>query len=138
MAEKSISHEGVVEEMDEKGIRVKISGLAACSECQARGACSVSEGKEKYLTVPLNGSSYTEGDRVHVTISQSLGFMALFLGYGIPFLLVLTLLLIMSGVSDNELANGLVSLGSLLPYYVVLRLFRSRIDRQFLFTLTKT
>jgi len=107
MAEKRISHEGVVENMDGSGIRVKITGIAACTDCLARSACSVSDEKEKRLTVPLNGTSYTPGEKVHVILSQSLGFRALFLGYVLPFLLVMTVLLIMFGISDNELLNGL-------------------------------
>ena len=137
MAEKRISHKGVIEDMDGKGIRVKISGILACSDCLARDSCSVSEEKEKRLTLPLNGFTYKTGEKVNVILSQSLGFRALFLGYVLPFLLVLTILLIMSGISDNELANGLASLGILLPYYAVLWLFRGRTDRQFLFTLSK-
>ena len=138
MAEKRISHEGVIEDMDGSGIRVKITDIAACTDCLARGACSVSDEKEKRLTVPLNGTSYTPGEKVYVILSQSLGFRALFLGYVLPFLLVMTVLLIMSGISDNDLMNGLASLFVLLPYYAGLWLFKGRIDRQFLFTLSKT
>jgi len=137
MAEKKISHEGIVEDREGSRVRVKITGDAACSGCHARGACSISEEKEKSLTLPLRGTNFHVGDRVQVILAQSLGFRALFLGYILPFLLVLTTLLIISGISDNELLSGLASLSVLLPYYIALWLLRDRIDRKFVFTLGK-
>jgi sigma-E factor negative regulatory protein RseC len=137
MAEKSISHEGVIEETDSKEIRVKITDIAPCGDCQAREACPASHGDEKILTVPMIDSGYRAGEKVRVTIAQSLGFRALFLGYGLPLILVLTVMLVMTGISDNELTTGLVSLTILLPYYVALRLLRGRIDRQFLIKLSR-
>ena len=137
MSEKQISHEGIVEDRKNGRVRVKITSYAACSGCHARGACSISEEKDKTMSLPLRGASLKTGDRVNVILSQSLGFRALFLGYIFPFLLVLTVLLVMTGLSDNELLSGLASLSVLPPYYIVIRLLRDRIDRKFEFTLSK-
>ena len=137
MADKRISHEGIVEEISGSKIRVKITSQAACTDCHARGACSISEVKEKLLDIPLNGSTYRAGEKVQVILAQSLGFRALFLGYVLPFLLVLLVLLVMTGLTENELLAGLLSLSILPPYYIGLKLSRGRIDRAFLFTLRK-
>lgn len=137
MSEKQISHEGIVEERTGSRVRVKITSYAACSGCHARGACSISEESDKILSLPIRNNSLETGDRVMVILSQSLGFRALFLGYILPFLLVLTVLLGLTGLSDNELLSGLASLSVLPPYYIIIWLFRDRIDRKFEFTLSK-
>ena len=136
MTEKQISHEGIVEDREGGRVRVKITSYAACAGCHARGACSIPEQKDKTLSLPFSGASLNTGDRVMVTLSQSLGFRAIFLGYILPFLLVLAVLLVMTGLSDNELLSGLASLSVLPPYYIAVRLLRNRIDRKFEFTLS--
>ena len=137
MAEKRISHDGIVDSLKGNEVVVRITSYAACNDCHARGACNVTEEKEKFLRVKAGPSNYTSGEKVRVTLSQSLGFRALFLGYILPFLLVVTALLIASAAGVSELVAGLVSLAVLPPYYIGLKLFRGRLDRQFSFFLQK-
>lgn len=125
-----------MEERDGSRVRVKITSHAACSNCHAKGACSVSGDKEKQLTISSVNNAFKPGDRVRVILARSLGFKALFLVYLLPFILVMAVLLLMSYFSGNELASGLASLGVLPPYYIILRLRKSRIDRQFEFIIT--
>ena len=136
MAENQIEHEGIVEESDGSLVRVRISADAACSGCHARGVCAISEDADKSLTLPIMDGSYQPGQKVKVILARSLGFWALFLGYVLPFLLVITILMVMTGFFANELASGLVSLSVLIPYYILLRLFRDRIERKFEFKLS--
>ncbi|MFC2099198.1 SoxR reducing system RseC family protein, partial [Bacteroidota bacterium] len=96
MAEKKISHDGIVDSMDGNEVIVRITSYAACSDCHARGACNVTEEKEKLMRVQAGSIGYSTGEKVRVVLAQSLGFRALFLGYILPFLLVLTALLIAS------------------------------------------
>ena len=137
MAEKPISHEAIVESRGKSRISLIITGNPACTSCHAKSSCSISGDKEKRLSIPHRGSIVETGDKVRVTLSQSLGFRALFLGYVLPFLLILAILLIMSLITDNELLTGLASLGVLLPYFIFLRFFRDRIDRKFIYQLSK-
>jgi len=137
MAEKHLRHEGIVEGSDGIHTRVRLTGHIACSGCHARGACSISGKKDKTLAIPDRGSSFQSGDKVHVALTQSLCFRALFLGYILPFLIVVSVLIILSSISKNELVNGLASLAVLFPYYLCIRLLRSRIDSKFCFTLKK-
>lgn len=137
MADKRISHDGVVDSLEGTEVVVRITSYAACNNCRAKEACNVTEEQEKFLRVKARASDYTSGEKVRVVLSQSLGFRALFLGYILPFLLVLTALLIASAVGVSELVAGLVSLSVLLPYYIGLKLFRGRLDRQFTFFLHK-
>jgi sigma-E factor negative regulatory protein RseC len=132
MSEKRISHEGVIASMSEDRVTVKITSYAACSSCHANGACPVAGGKEeKLLHIPVHHPTFSIGEKVTVILARSLGFRALFLGYVLPFLLVLTLLLIMTAAGSHELAAGLISLAVLVPYYAGLKLMGRRLDRHF-------
>jgi positive regulator of sigma E activity len=136
MSEKKISHDGVVDSTEGNDVVVRITSYAACNGCHARGACNVTEEKEKYMRIKAIGG-FDPGEKVRVVLAQSLGFRALFLGYILPFLLVLTALLIASATGVSELVAGLISLSVLLPYYIGLKLFRGKLDRQFSFFLHK-
>ncbi len=139
MAEKRISHEGVIASLSEDRVTVKITSYAACSGCHAKGACNMAgEEEEKLLHIPVPDPNFRIGEKVRVILAQSLGFRALFLGYVLPFLLVLTVLLVMTAAGSNELLTGLVSLAVLVPYYVGLKLMKGKVDRQFSFFIQKT
>jgi sigma-E factor negative regulatory protein RseC len=137
MAEKRISHDGIVDSLNGNEVVVRITSYAACTECHARGACNVTEEKEKYIRVKAGTQRFKAGEKVRVILAQSLGFRALFLGYVLPFLAVLTVLLTTTAAGLSELVAGLVSLSVLPPYYIGLKLFRNRLDRQFSFFLHK-
>jgi sigma-E factor negative regulatory protein RseC len=139
MPEKSISHEGVIASMSEDRVTVKITSYAACTSCHAKGACHMAGGEEeKLLHIPVTDPDFSIGEKVRVILAQSLGFRALFLGYVLPFLLVLTMLLVLTAAGSNELLAGLASLAVLLPYYVGLKLTRRKVDSQFSFIVQKT
>lgn len=138
MEEKRISHDGVVDSMDGNEVVVRITSYAACSSCHARGACNVTEEKEKLMRVGAGTSSFRTGEKVRVVLAQSLGFRALFLAYVLPFLLVLFTLLIISALGSSELVAGLVSLSVLIPYYLGLKLLQGKLERQFSIFLQKT
>ena len=139
MPEKKISHDGVIASMSEDMVTVKITSYAACASCHAKGACNMAGGEEeKLLHIPVPEPNFSIGENVRVILAQSLGFRALFLGYVLPFLLVLTMLLVMTAAGSNELLAGLASLAVLLPYYMGLKLMRRKVDGQFSFFVHKT
>ena len=137
MAEKRISHDGVIDSLEGNEVVVRITSYAACNDCHARGACKVTEENDKYLRINAGSLKFNTGEKVRVILAQSLGFRALFLGYVLPFLLVLIVLLITSAMGVTELVAGLVSLSVLPPYYIGLKLFRGKLERQFSFYLQK-
>lgn len=139
MPEKRISHEGVIASMSEDRVTVKITSYAACTSCHAKGACNMAGGEEeKLLHIQVPDPDFRIGERVRVIMAQSLGFRALFMGYVLPFLLVLTMLLVMTAAGSDELIAGLASLAVLVPYYAGLKLMSGKIDRQFSFFVQKT
>ena len=86
--------------------------------------------------VEVNGNyDVKPGDAVTILMKQSMGYSALFLGYILPFLLILTMLITLVSFKVPELITGLISLAVLLPYYSVLYIFRKRVNEKFTFTL---
>jgi sigma-E factor negative regulatory protein RseC len=133
-----IEHEGIIEHIDGDIAHVKIDSVSACASCHAKGACSAADQEEKYLDVPLQGADYKQGDPVYVQIAKHLGFRAVLLGYVYPFLLLMAVLIAMLTAGMAELRAGTIALLSMVPYYLLLYLFRNRISSAFTFSLKKT
>jgi sigma-E factor negative regulatory protein RseC len=72
---------------------------------------------------------------VTIVFRQSQGFSAVFWGYLMPFILVLTTLIISNAFLSNELTAGLLSLAILIPYYITLYFFRHLLKKYFKFEL---
>ncbi len=131
--ESSISHKGVVESITANIVNVKIISESACSACHAKGACSASDMQEKIIEAVPGKKSVKIGDWVTIISKESMGFKALFLGYVLPFLLVLFTLIICTKASLKESTAGILSLSILIPYYTVLYLSRDVIKKSFIF-----
>ncbi len=128
----TINHEGIVQKIGSNSVMVAISPSAACSGCHAEGSCSLAGKVEKIIEVS-GVYNFQPGDTVEVQMDQSMGFTALFLGYVLPFLVVFISLIILISLSISELASGLISISTLIPYYMVLMIFRKRINEKFTF-----
>ena len=137
MSDKEIKHEGVIEKIGEQGVTVKFLADSACSECHAKGICSVSGSPEKEIVVESPGNHYKPGEKVDIILARSLGFKALFLGYIFPFLAVLFTLIIVLNFTGREGLAGIAALLVLVPYYLALKVFNHKISRKFAFKLGK-
>ncbi|MCK5066532.1 MAG: SoxR reducing system RseC family protein [Bacteroidales bacterium] len=133
-----IDHEGIIDRIDGDIAHVKINSVSACASCYAKGVCSAADQEEKYLDVHLNGAEYRQGEPVHVQVAKHLGFRAVALGYVYPFLLLMAVLVAFTAAGTQELRAGTYALLSIIPYYLVLFLFRKRIGSAFTFSIKKT
>lgn len=134
---KSIEHKGRIESIDANKISVNFLALSGCASCHAKGVCSAADMQEKSVEVFDFTNQYTIGEEVNVILKQSLGFRALLLGYVLPFILVLLILIILTAISDNEAVAGLSALSVLVPYYLILFLLKDKIRKKFTFAITK-
>lgn len=132
-----IDHEGIIEQIDHDVARVKIGSESACASCHAKGVCGAAGQEEKYMEIPLEGSSFTAGEKVRVQVARHLGFRAVALGYIYPFLLLMAVLLTLNLAGAGELKAGICALGSLVPYYLALYVFRKRMNTAFRFNMIK-
>ena len=130
-----ISHSGVVESIKEGCVRVRILQTSACAACKVAGHCHASESKEKIVDV-LNAEDTSRlkvGDHVIVSASRDVANSALFLGFGVPLLILLSVLFIMLQLVTDEGFAALIALLALLPYYGLLYLMREKIQQKMAF-----
>jgi positive regulator of sigma E activity len=134
----TIEHEGVIRETGKNTVKVSISPVSACGSCRAKGSCSIGSSGERIIDVsPVQGETYHAGQPIRVVLDQSLGIKALALGYFLPFLAVLSLLILLTYAGISEGAAGILSLAMLVPYYLGLSFFRGRLKKDFSFRLEK-
>ncbi len=130
----SIKHSGIIKDIDSKQYYVSIIAQSACAACHAKSVCNVTELQEEIIDIPKEETdSYKIGDRVEILMEKSLGPKAVMLGYVIPFLVLLTTLIISLNIFDSEGVAGLLSLGILIPYYLILFLVKDRLKKTFVF-----
>jgi positive regulator of sigma E activity len=129
-----INHEGIVQSNDGKTVIISISSVSACSGCHAEGTCTLS-GKEEKIVEVHGKYNVKSGDQVTILMQQSMGYTALFLGYLLPGIVVVSVLITMISMKVSELTAGLTSIAILIPYYVILYFLRERINKKFTFTL---
>lgn len=129
-----IRHQGIIQKVDDEQVYVSIITQSACASCQVKGVCNVTEISEEIVEVPReSGRDYQVGASVNIAMQKSLGTKAVFLGYILPFLVLLAALIISLAITHNEGLSGLIALAVLIPYYFVLHSMRRRLKRTFTF-----
>lgn len=135
-ATDAIKHSGIIKKIDESTIFVSIVAQSSCNACHAKGVCHVSDMNEEVVEVPARGNVDRQvGDKVYVVMKKSLGTQAVLLGYFFPFLLVLITLIVSLTLMNNQGIAGLLSLGILIPYYLILYVSRARLKQTFVFSI---
>jgi sigma-E factor negative regulatory protein RseC len=137
MSGKEITHEGIVQEVRDDHVVVSFITQPACTSCSIKNSCSLAKSEIKQLEVPASGIIYQAGEKVQISIGQSHGFRAVFLGYILPFIIVFVSLVILLKLTKNEPLAGIISISSLVPYYLLLWFTRDLINKSFKFKLLK-
>lgn len=129
-----IEHQATVTAVSGKTVTVEITSRQACEACHLKDGCNLSEGKNKTLQIYAPSSGRCRpGQKVTVYIEERSGWLAVFFAYILPLLLVLTALTAVWIFTDSETAAAVCGLAILVPYYLVLILFRKNFDRRFSF-----
>jgi len=134
---KTIEHKGFVKKASNDKLIVSIITNSSCASCEVKGSCSASEIEEKEIEIRKFKEIYNVGEQVIVFFKESLGFRALFLGYLLPFIVLITILIIASSMGLNEGAAGLLALSSLIPYYTIIYFLNKKIKKTFSFSIRK-
>jgi sigma-E factor negative regulatory protein RseC len=117
-------------------VKVRIVQASACAACKVAGHCNAAESKEKIVDVfCCDTAKYETGQEVIVWASKDVANKALLLGFGVPFLLLVGVLMLALRLTSDEGVAALVALGSLVPYYFILWLMRNRIQQRISFQL---
>lgn len=130
-----IKHEGVVVSVNGTEAKVRILQAGSCHGCQAKGMCGAAESKEKevdaYMAEPV-----AIGETVTVSVSQRMGWKAVLLAYVVPFVILIGGVWLYGHWMD-EAAAGTMAILSVGVWYLVLRLMRDRLQKEFSFTINK-
>jgi len=132
-----LEHEGTVASICGNTMVVRIVSSSACGGCAAKSYCIPSGSIDKDILVENFSGNFVSGERVKVVMRESLGFMALLVGYIIPFFVVMITLLIVYQITRNELVSGLSSLLVLIPYFFMIKLLNPKITKTFGFSVQK-
>ncbi len=124
-----IEHIGIIQKVSEDRITVGIITESACASCHAKGACTAAETKEKEVEIVRFSGVFHVGQQVTIFGRSSQGFKAVFYGYALPFLIVITTLFASNSITGNEALSGILSLAILVPYYFILFLFRNKLRK---------
>ena len=132
-----IEHTGIVTDIHDGLVHVSFIARSACSECHAKGYCLESDSAEKSVDVNDNSGRFHPGETVNIVMKESLGYMAILLGFVLPFLVLILVLILVKAITGNELKAGLAALAALVPYYILLSLFKKHLKNTFSFQLEK-
>ena len=147
---KMIKHDGIIIALHGDGTaRVRIVQTSACAACKAKAMCASAESKEKEMDVVLLGDEqWAIGDTVEVMVQQKMGWKAVVLAYLLPFFVMLAVMFVGNGLlaigdgavgllgdeAKREAVLGTVALCAMAVYYIVLGLFKDKLQREFSFT----
>lgn len=140
-----IKHDGIIIALNEDGTAlVRIVQTSACAACKAKAMCASAESTEKEMTAVLLGErqDFAVGDSVEVMVQQKMGWKAVVLAYLLPFFVMLAVVAVGSGIGNRiagigEEVIGTVALCAMAVYYIVLGLFKDKLQREFSFTARK-
>ena len=157
-----IKHDGIIIALNEDGTAlVRIVQTSACAACKAKAMCASAESAEKEMTVVLLGEEamrregerrgFAVGDTVEVMVQQKMGWKAVVLAYLLPFFVMLAVMFIGNGLlamgdgatgllgdeAKREAVLGTVALCAMALYYLVLGMFKDKLQKEFSFTARK-
>ena len=136
MANNTIKHLGIVENIQGSHLSVRIVQTSACAACSVKGHCSSADSKDKIIDIiDTAAASYQVGENVMVVGETSMGMQAVALAFIIPFVLLIFTLFLFMALIENELYAALLSLAVLVPYYYILWLNKTRLKQKFSFTI---
>ena len=132
-----ISHSGVIDKIDGDHVQVRIVQTSACAACKVAGYCNAAESKVKMVDVFCDSvaKQLSVGQTVTVTVSRQVATQALLWAFGLPFLLMVSVLIIVLKWTGSEGLAALSGLGILVPYFIVLWLFRDRMRDRLSFSI---
>jgi len=133
---KDVSHTGKIVKMTPQVTTVAILQHGACAQCHAAGLCGMGDVAEKAVEVPTDPyASYKVGDEVEVILKASMGMKAVYLAYLIPLVVLLAVILGLIGLGVGEVPAGLSGMAAVGVYYLLLWLFRGKLQNEYIFTI---
>ena len=131
-----IKHSGIVDKIESDSVQVRILQTSACAACKVAGHCNASESKEKVVDVyHADTSKMKVGDTVTVVASATAAAHALLFAFGLPFVLLVGVVYILLQLTGDEAVAALSGIASLVPYYIIVWLFKERLREKIAFSI---
>lgn len=132
-----IEQKGVIKEIEKGLAKVSIISYSSCVSCESKVACGIGESVNKEIDVPITTGIFSVGEHVVILMNRSLGFKAVGIAYLIPFIILITSLSILNSLQIKEILTGIISMGLLIPYFIILYILRNKLNSTFSFSLKK-
>lgn len=129
-------HSATVSRISGDSVFVSMDQNIHCDSCRAKMACGISESKNEEIEILNTDSSFKVDENVQVVINKTLGFKAVFWAYVLPFILLISVLLLSSQFLAEWLA-GLIALSTLVPYYLIIHSLNSVFRKKFKISVLK-
>jgi len=134
MNKNIVEHEAIIRKNENGKIIADILTKSACASCQLKGICSVSDVEKKEVAISSsNSTKYNVGDKVIVYLPEKKALQAVLWGYVFPLFIVVVILFILIGITSKEGLSALISLGTLIPYYILLYIFKNKLGKNYIF-----
>ena len=135
---EDINKTGIVTQVNDSELKIKITSCSACSSCAAKNFCAGSESKEKEIIVKTeNAENFDIGEEVMVSIDTSQAIKAIILAYVIPLLLMVLTIIGSIMYKQDEIIGGICGIIILIPYYFGLFLAKGKMKSKFEFKISK-
>lgn len=132
MSKEKVSHSGVITNILDESIEVQILSKSACAACNIKSACNIAEMQEKKIMIPKpDDRQFSIGQNVTVSMTIKQGNKAVVYAYLIPAILIIVMVFTLNAFNIDEGLNAMISVGSLIPYYLILFLLRKKLKSKF-------
>ncbi len=125
----TIEHQGIIVQISDSIIKVKVERTSACASCHSKGACSLTETEDRIIDITSNSKDFSIGEEVVVSLSPKSGLLSLMLGYILPLIVFLSSLATASLFLKSEIIIGIYSILAIITYYFILSLLNKKINK---------
>lgn len=132
--------QGCVDHCENGAVVVRITREETCGSCAAKDSCTTASQARRQQLIRVQDSAadtFLEGETVLLEASESMGRLAVVIGYLMPALVVVASLLMLRSFIQSEIALAGASLASLAVYYGILFLLKDRISPKMAFKILK-
>lgn len=129
---KLILHTGVVESFADGLARVRIFHGGKCGTCTAKGGCPSASLGEDGQTVDVHfDGDLSVGQEVNVALRARTDILAIVLAFGVPIVLLTSIVIAATQAGFGQVASGLAAIGSVMAYLGIMALLRKNLQKKF-------
>lgn len=131
---EEITRKGRIVSITPEVMTVEVLCESACSACHAKAICSMSETERRLVEVRTSGwDPHEVGDEVEVVLRKAMGYKAVFIAYGLPLVVLVFTLMLLTSLGVGELYSGLGAIAAVVLCYLVIFLFRNKLHKEYAF-----